>query len=76
MPAFNGDKKMDHNEYPKNLRKKTESELRFIRKDAAESIRVNPDNPNNGYYQDEVIYASQELRRRGIVNLENIVVEV
>lgn len=67
MPVFNGDKKMDHTKYPLSLRKKTDSELRFIRDDAKEAVRVNPENPNNGYYQDEVIYASQELRRRGLI---------
>ena len=67
MPSFNGDKKMDHTEYPKKLKRKTEDELRFIRKDAKEAVEANPENPNNGYYQDEVIYASQELRRRGVL---------
>ena len=70
MPVFNGDKRMDHTKYPKGLKSKTIDELLFIRKDAAESIRVNPENPNNGYYQDEVIYASAELRSRG-VTIEN-----
>lgn len=59
-------KQMDHAAYPKGLRNKTEAELRFIAADATEAQRVNPSNPNNGYYADEVCYAAAELRRRGI----------
>ena len=59
-------KRMDHSAYPKGLRSKTAWELRFIIKDAGEAQRANPDNPNNGYYADEVSYAGMELRRRGL----------
>lgn len=58
--------KMDHTEYPKRLRKKTDEELRFIIKDANEAMNANPDSEKsrNGYYADEVNYASMELKRR------------
>ena len=59
------DKIMDHSKYPKRLRRLDECSLRFIIKDASEAIAANPDNPNNGYYADEVSYAGMELRRRG-----------
>jgi hypothetical protein len=59
-------KRMDHNAYPKSLRGKTLAELYFILKDAGEAQRANPDNPNVGYYADEVSYAGMELRRRGV----------
>lgn len=60
------DKRMNHSEYPKSLRQKDVASLRFIIRDANEAIKANPNNPNNGYYADEVIYASAELKRRGI----------
>lgn len=58
------DKIMDHAKYPKRLRKLDESSLRFIIKDAGEAIAANPNNPNNGYYADEISYCGMELRRR------------
>ena len=57
-------KTMNHAEYPKRLRSKTEAELRYIIKDATEAQQANRENPNNGYYADEVLYAAAELRRR------------
>jgi hypothetical protein len=57
-------KTMNHTEYPRRLRSKTEAELRFIIKDATEAQQANPSNPNSGYYADEVLYAAAELRRR------------
>ena len=59
-----GDKKMDHAAYPELMKTKTEDELRFIIKDAQQAMAANPDNPNNGYYADEVNYAVNELHRR------------
>lgn len=61
-----GDKKMDHAKYQKSLKNKSEAELNFIIKDASEAIAANPDNPNNGYYTDEIHYAYMELTRRGV----------
>lgn len=63
--AFVDSKKMDHSEYQKRLRTKSDDELKYIIKDAREAIEANPENPNNGYYQDEISYASMELKRRG-----------
>jgi hypothetical protein len=59
-----GDKRMNHGEYRKQLKEKTVAELQFIIKDAGEAIAANPDNPNNGYYTDEIHYAYMELKRR------------
>ena len=61
---FNADKKMDHTNYPRRLRTKSETELRFIVKDCQDAIRANPENPNSGYYADEIHYAAAELRGR------------
>lgn len=58
-------KKMDHAAYQRNLRRKSEVELRFIVRDAQEAQQANPENPNNGYYADEAHYALAELARRG-----------
>lgn len=59
-------KVMNHGEYQKRLKKKTESELRFIVKDAGEALRAMPEGVNAGYYQDEIHYAHMELQRRGL----------
>jgi hypothetical protein len=61
-----GDKKMDHGKYQKACKNKSETELRYIIQDASEAIAANPDNPNNGYYTDEIHYAGMELHRRGL----------
>lgn len=57
-------KEMNHAEYPKRLRKKTDDELRFIIRDAQAAMDAMPDGCNAGYYADEVHYASMELTRR------------
>jgi hypothetical protein len=57
-------KRMDHTEYPKSLRSKSEAMLRYIIQDAKAAIAANPENPNCDYYLDEVIYCATELHRR------------
>ena len=42
--------------------------MKFIIKDCGESLIANPENPNNGYYQDEINYASMEINRRKPIN--------
>lgn len=59
-------KTMNHAEYPKQLKTRTDAELRFIIGDAQAAQAANPSNPNNSYYADEVCYAAAELRRRGV----------
>lgn len=58
-------KEMRHAEYQKKLKKLPLESLHFIIKDSKEAMGIWPDNPNNGYYQDEIHYAAMELRRRG-----------
>jgi hypothetical protein len=60
----NPTKTMNHAEYQKNLKGKTVPELMFIMNDASAAIKANPDNPNNGYYADEINYAGMELKKR------------
>lgn len=57
-------KVMEHSKYQKRVKTLSVEQLSFIIKDASEAIKVNPDNPNNGYYSDEVCYASMEINRR------------
>ncbi len=59
-------KQMDHNQYPKSLKSKSDDQLRFIAKDAQEAAATNPTGENAGYYLDEALYAASELNRRQI----------
>jgi len=58
-------KTMNHAEYKKGLKRKSEAELRFTCKDAREAMEAMPQGENAGYYADEVHYAAMELRNRG-----------
>jgi hypothetical protein len=55
---------MRHADYQQTLKGKTNDELAFIIRDAAEAARVNPTGCNVGYYLDEVHYAAAEMRSR------------
>ena len=55
---------MDHLRYQKRMKGLTMDSLRFIIKDAKEAVNAMPDNPNNGYYLDEIHYAGMEIQRR------------
>ena len=57
---------IDHINYPKSLRRKSETELRFIIDDCREALKENPENPKAGYYADEINYAAAELKRREV----------
>lgn len=57
-------KQMDHTAYPKSLRSKPIESLQYIIKDAGEAIVAMPNGENAGYYTDEILYVSAELRRR------------
>ena len=60
-------KVMDHNQYPKTLKSKDDSTLRFIIAQCRHLIGLQKDfNPNIGYYEDEILYCSQELHRRSL----------
>ena len=57
---------INHTEYPKSLKSKSEGELNFIMTDAYEAMQANPESPKAGYYADEVNYCADELAlRRG-----------
>ncbi len=55
---------MDHAEYQKRVKKMDDSALRHVIQDCKDAIKAYPDNPNCGYYQDEIHYCSMELARR------------
>lgn len=57
-------KTMNHASYPKSLKTKSVESLKYIIKDASEAIKANPENENNGYYQDEINYCCNEINRR------------
>lgn len=59
-------KRMNHREYPRRLRDRSEAALRFIISDASAALRAYPHSGNASYYADEIHYAAAELRRRGI----------
>jgi hypothetical protein len=61
---MSGDKVMDHAAYQQKVKSMTYEQLRYVAQDAQEALRANPDNPNAGYYQDEICYCGQELQRR------------
>lgn len=69
MPAFcfassYAGKVMDHAEYPRRCRRRSDAELLFVIADARAAHDANPDNPNAGYYLDEINYCADELNRR------------
>ena len=64
-------KTMNHSEYQKGLKQLDVRALRFIIKDSQEAIAANPENPNNGYYADEINYAAMELKTRKIIDLRS-----
>jgi hypothetical protein len=55
---------INHAEYQEKMKTKTVLELLFIIRDASEAARIMIDGEKNGYYLDEVNYASMELNRR------------
>ena len=63
-------KKMLHAEYIAATKKKSLEALFYIIKDCRNVMRHQPDNPNFGYYADEICYCRMELSRRGAENMK------
>ncbi len=61
---MSGDKIMNHTEYPKKCRRMTIESLLYTIEDCKKAIAANLENPNVGYYADEINYCSMELRKR------------
>jgi len=68
-PTENEMKTMNHRDYPKSLKVKSSSILRFIIKDCQEAISINPTSENVGYYADEICYCAAELSARKVKGL-------
>lgn len=61
---YSSQKKMDHSSYQESLKSKSDDELRYIIQDCKKALEAFPENPNAGYYQDEIHYCAQELKNR------------
>lgn len=57
-------KHIDHVGYPRLCRTRSDAELRFIIADCKATLDAWPDQPNYGYYLDEINYCADELARR------------
>ena len=55
---------INHTDYPKTLKHKTDSELRYIINDCKLALAVNPYGDKVGYYADEINYCCNELHKR------------
>ena len=55
---------INHTQYQKKVKSLSTESLRFIIKDCKEAINAMPNNPKNGYYQDEIHYCVIELNKR------------
>jgi len=55
---------INHAEYPKRLKKKSDAELHYIIEDARQAIQTMPRGHKAGYYADEISYCDAELKRR------------
>ena len=58
-------KTINHASYQEKTREMSVEALRYTIKDCRETLRAWPDQPNHGYYSDEMAYCGMELRRRG-----------
>lgn len=56
---------IDHENYPKSLKAKSEYSLRYIIHDAKQALFLFPENKKAGYYADEINYCRMELASRG-----------
>jgi hypothetical protein len=57
-------KHIDHREYPRLCRGRSDAELLFTIADCQATLAAWPDTPNHGYYADEINYCADELARR------------
>jgi len=63
MPAY-ATKQIDHATYPSRCRRRSLAELEFTIADCRAALAAMPDNPNAGYYMDEIHYCHAEIIRR------------
>jgi hypothetical protein len=56
---------IDHAAYQAICRRRSEAQLAYAIKDAAEAMEAMPDGHKAGYYADEIHYCVAEMERRG-----------
>jgi hypothetical protein len=64
MDHPNATKHIDHVGYPKLCRTRSDAELLYVIADCQATLAAWPDQPNHGYYADEINYCADELARR------------
>ena len=64
MDHPNATKHIDHAAYPRECRTKSDAELLYTIADCRATLAAWPDQPNHGYYADEINYCADELNRR------------
>jgi hypothetical protein len=64
MDHPNATKHIDHAAYPKLCRSRSDAELLYVIADCRATLEAWPDQPNHGYYADEINYCADELARR------------
>jgi hypothetical protein len=64
MDHPNATKHIDHVAYPKACRTRSDAELLYVIADCRATLAAWPDQPNHGYYADEINYCADELARR------------
>ena len=64
MDNPNATKHIDHAAYPKLCRTRSDAELLYTIADCRATLEAWPDQPNHGYYSDEINYCADELTRR------------
>jgi hypothetical protein len=55
---------INHSDYQKKVKTLSIESLRFIIRDCQEAMNAMPNNPKNGFYQDEIHYCVMELNKR------------
>ncbi len=62
---------IDHTNYPKTLKAKSDDSLRYIIADCKATLEANPNGSKAGYYMDEIHYCAMELKRRADAKASN-----
>jgi hypothetical protein len=64
-------REINHTEYPKSLRNKSDDSLRYTIADAQAAIACFPEGEKAGYYADEINYCAMELQSRAIARAQS-----
>lgn len=61
---------INHTEYPKSLRNRSDDALRYTIRDASAAMEAMPQGHKAGYYADEIHYCAMELNSRAAARAE------